>query len=76
MAKDKAVTETTATATPAVSGGAEAKFPVETLRKDCMKLYGVTISTFDGAFCGKSGEYTIEEGRNVIENWKKGVVEV
>ena len=76
MAKDRNVTETTATAAPAETVKSEARFPLETLRKDCTKLYGVTSSTFDGAFAGKSGEYTIEQAGEVIKNWKKGVVEV
>ena len=75
MAKDRAVTETTATA-PVQSVKADPKFPLETLRKDCMKLYNVTSSTFDGAFYGKTGEYTIKEAGEVIDAWKKGVVEL
>lgn len=46
------------------------KFPLETLRRDCMKLYGVTTSTFDGATLGMAGAYGIEEIRSLIRAWK------
>lgn len=52
----------------------DAKFPLATLRKDCVKLFGITSSTFDGAIYGKDGEYTIAEAKRIIEDWKKGVV--
>ena len=57
-------------------GKAEAKFPLETLRKDCMKLFRVSSSTFAGATVGLSGdkEYTIPEVKTHIDAWlKKGV---
>ena len=46
------------------------KFPLETLRRDCMKLYGVTTSTFDGATLGMAGAYGIEEIRSLLRAWK------
>lgn len=48
-----------------------ARFPLEVLRKDCMKLYHVTTSTFDGATSGMTGERTINEVRDVISAWGK-----
>jgi len=45
-------------------------FSIERLRQDCFKLFGVTLSTFDGAMYGQSGEFTVEEARNIIKNWR------
>lgn len=49
----------------------EKKFPVGTLRANCVKLFGCTSSTFDGAFFRKdcSVEYTIAEAKSAIEEW-------
>lgn len=47
------------------------KFTIATLRKNCLKLFGVTTSTFDGATLGLNGEYTVEEIKTVIEKWHK-----
>lgn len=47
------------------------KFPISELRKNAMKLFGVTTSTFDGATYGCSGEYTVEQIRDIIVKWKK-----
>ena len=66
---EKAVTAT-------AKGKAEAKFPLETLRNDCMKLFKVSSSTFAGATVGLSGdkEYTLPEVKTHIDAWlKKGV---
>lgn len=53
---------------------AEKAYSLETLRKDSVKLFGVTSSTFDGALGGKTGQMTISEAKKIIEDWKKGVV--
>ncbi len=45
------------------------KFDLAALRKDCLKLFGVTSSTFDGAFAGKTGPYTIDEAKSIITAW-------
>lgn len=37
------------------------KIPLEKLRRSCVKLFGVTLSTFDGATAGLSGKFTIAE---------------
>lgn len=51
---------------------AETKFPLDTLRRDCVKLYKITSSTFAGATASlPDGEYTIEEVRTVIDKWLK-----
>jgi hypothetical protein len=47
------------------------KFKLERLRQDCLQIFGVTTSTFDGATCGKSGEYTIDEAKKIIDGWLK-----
>ena len=57
-----------------VAAKPDAKFPLETLRKDCVKLFGITSSTFDGAMYGKTGEFTIADAASIINDWKKGVV--
>lgn len=50
----------------------ESKFPLEVLKRDCVKLYKITSSTFAGATASlPDGEYTIEEVRTVINKWLK-----
>lgn len=50
------------------------KFTLAQLRENCRKLFGVSISTFDGATYGLTDKYTIEEIRTRIETWSsKGV---
>ena len=66
--------------TSAVSGGKDiklaAKFTIDRLRRSCSKLYGVTVSTFDGAAYGLNGKYTIDEMQERIDNWcKKPVIQ-
>lgn len=47
-------------------------FPIATLRNNCMKLFGCTSSTFDGAFFKqKDKEYTVNEAKKIIESWLK-----
>lgn len=63
-----------ASATEKTSGSATSKkvqrFPVSTLRDKCVKLFGCTTSTFDGAFfsCADK-EYSIEEAKEIIKKW-------
>lgn len=48
------------------------KYPLAKLQKDCMKLFGVTNSTFAGAVYDLAdGAYTIEEIRSHIAAWQK-----
>lgn len=50
----------------------EKKFPLEELGKSCVKLFGVTSSTFAGATADLAGkEYSTQEVRQHIEAWKK-----
>lgn len=72
----EAVDEKTAehTEKPRTLAGA-AKFDVPALRRVCFKTLGVTMSTFDGAFYGKEdGYYTVDEARNIIEEFLKGEI--
>jgi hypothetical protein len=48
----------------------EPKYSIEKLRHSCMKLFGITQSTFDGAAHGLSGEFTVKEMAAVIAKWK------
>lgn len=57
-----------------VAGGTgkkeEAVYKVEKLRTNCMKLFGVTTSTFDGAFYGnKATELTVAQAKAVLDKW-------
>ena len=46
------------------------KFPIEKLRQNCLALFGVTTSTFDGATLGYDGEYSVEEIKKAIDKWQ------
>ena len=52
----------------------EPKFPIEKLRSNCVALFGVTSSTFDGATHGLNGEFTVDEMKNVINKWQKTAI--
>lgn len=48
----------------------EKKFKVGKLRENCMQLFGVTASTFDGAFYGnKETEMTVKKAGAIISKW-------
>ena len=47
----------------------ERKVPLDNLRRSCVKLFGVSFSTFDGATVGLSGKYTVDEMRGIIDKW-------
>ena len=59
----QAASQTTAPAQEA------AKFSVEQLRKHCVRLFGISSSTFDGAMYGKKEPMTIEEAKAIIKGW-------
>lgn len=46
------------------------KVELARLRKDCLQLFGVTVSTFNGATFGLTGRFTVEEMRNRIKKWQ------
>lgn len=49
--------------------GTERKIPIEKLRRSCVKLFGVTPSTFDGATVGLTGKFTVTEMQAIIDKW-------
>lgn len=49
----------------------ESKFSLEVLRANCLKLFKVSTSTFDGATKGLVGDFTIEEIKTKINGWLK-----
>lgn len=63
MAQKETATAATPTAAP--------KYTIEKLRQNCLKLFGVTTSTFNGATYGLRGEYTVEEIKKAIDTWQK-----
>ena len=60
------------TEVPAVK--AEPKFVVEKLRSNCVEVFGVTSSTFDGAMYGHDldAEYSISEVKHIIDAFLNG----
>ena len=46
-------------------------FSLERLRRDCLKVFSVTSSTFDGATHGLEGEFTLAKMREIITEWQK-----
>ena len=50
------------------------KYRVSKLRENSYALFGVTSSTFDGAFYGKDAEkeYSVEEAKAIINCWLRG----
>lgn len=47
------------------------KITISNHRRNCLALYGVTPSTFDGATDGLTGQYTNEEMKAIIDGWLK-----
>lgn len=66
MARDTKTTETTVEKAPP-----ERTFTVATLRGNCVKLFGCTSSTFDGAFYGQdtSAKISIADANKKIKAW-------
>lgn len=55
---------------PEVKQAKDPSFTVEKLRANCMKLFGISTSTFDGALYGNTKEtLTVNECRAVINKW-------
>lgn len=54
-------------------GKTERVYSVSALEKKSMELFGVSKSTFIGAFYDqdKTKKYTIVQAKTIIENWKK-----
>ncbi len=53
-----------------VKAAVEKKFPLEKLRANCKKIFGVTDCTFAGATYGMTGNYTITEIKARLEKWR------
>lgn len=45
------------------------KFPIERLAKACRTLFNVSAGTFAGATAGMTGEYTVNEMQQHINDW-------
>jgi hypothetical protein len=75
MVKGKTDPETAAseavTAQDGTETAAEPKFPIAKLRAKCLHVFGVSVSTFDGATHGKTGEYSIDEIKQALKEWGK-----
>lgn len=46
------------------------KFSIERLRQNCVELFGITSSTYDGAVHKLEGEFTVEEMKAHIKKWQ------
>lgn len=53
-----------------VKAAAGKKFPLEKLRANCKKLFGVTDCTFAGATHGMAGSYTVDEMKAHLDKWR------
>lgn len=67
--KDAAEFAAVEAAEPVVAPVTEKKIPIEKLRRSCLKLFGITPSTFDGATVGLTGSYTVKEIEAIIKKW-------
>lgn len=48
----------------------EPKFPYDVLKANCVKLFGVTSSTFIGATIGKEdNNFTVAQMKQIIDDW-------
>lgn len=50
------------------------KFSIEALRENCNTLFDCSTATFDGAVHSLVGEYSIEEMKNIIKDFKGGLI--
>lgn len=67
--------DTTPTQQPA--GTAEKqppKFSIARLRQNCVELFGITSSTYDGAVHKLEGTFTVEEMKTHIKKWQGAAV--
>lgn len=49
----------------------EQKYSIETMKKACITLFGVSTSTYIAATYNLKGEYTVSEMKKHIDNWLK-----
>lgn len=59
----QAASQTTAPAQEA------AKFSVEQLRKHCVRLFGISSSTFDGTMYGHTDPMTLDDAKAIVKEW-------
>lgn len=52
------------------------KYSLERLRRDCDKLFGVNVATFDGATLHLRGEHTIDVVKGNIEKFLKRAIRI
>lgn len=71
MAKNQTAAPGEGAAMERKEGARERRFPTEALRGNCVKLFGCTSSTFDGAFfyADHKKEYTLAEAEEIIQKW-------
>ena len=50
---------------------AEPTFTIDQLRQSARVLFGISVSTYDGATDGLTGEFTVQDMKNHIEKWLK-----
>lgn len=72
MASKKTEAEETVTAEVVEIVKTEPVFSVAKLRAHCVKLFGVTQSTFDGAMFGHSEDISIKGAKAIIDEWLYG----
>lgn len=72
--KPETKVEAAAPVQDAPAAKAEPKFVVEKLRSNCVEVFGVTSSTFDGAMYGHDldAEYSIGEVKHIIDVFLNG----
>lgn len=58
-------------ATKAVAESIVSKYAINQLRDNCLQLFGVGVSTFDGATCNIANKCTVDEIKNILKEWKK-----
>ena len=51
------------------------KFSIDKLGKHCLELYGCSSTTFAGATAGLTGEYTVDEMKEIINQWSEKEVQ-
>ena len=71
--KNQASESTATEAAESQSKKSPPKFTVAQMRPNCMALFGVTVSTYDGATFGldSKDKFTVEGMKAKIEGWKK-----
>lgn len=45
------------------------KYSIDKLRENCLLLFGVSVSTFDGATHNITGDFTVDEMKDTLKKW-------